>query len=233
MKLNLWFAVGLVKQSLRCDRKGDKDLTPLWASRIMPTMERPFTEAKARLRAQCLIRRKALSSERVAADSRTILQRLIALDEYADAQRLHTYVSRDGEVDTHALIRLSLERCKRVIVPVVQAGSRVLQHAEIQDLERLQPGSWGLRQPALEYPYLFENLEKIDLVVVPGLAFDERGFRLGLGGGYYDRFLSRIQVPKIGLTYTSLFLRQLPVEHHDVRVDIVLTESTTYRGGES
>ena len=161
------------------------------------------------------------------------MQRLIALDEYADAQWLHTYVSRDGEVDTHALIRLSLERCKRVVVPVVRSGSCVLQHAEIQDLEQLQAGPWGLRQPALEYPYRFEALEKIDLVVVPGLAFDERGFRLGLGGGYYDRFLSRIQVPKIGLTYTSLFLRQLPVEHHDVRVDIVLTESTTYRGGES
>lgn len=199
----------------------------------MPTMERLLKEAKARLRSQCLSRRKALSSERVAAASRAIFQRLMALDEYADAQWLHTYVSRDGEVDTHALIRLSLERCKRVVVPVVQAGSCVLQHAEIQDLEQLQAGPWGLRQPALEYPNWSDDLEKIDLVVVPGLAFDERGFRLGLGGGYYDRFLSRIQVPKIGLTYTSLFLRELPVEHHDVRVDIVLTESTTYRGGES
>ena len=233
MKLNLWFAIELVKQALRCERKGDKDLTPLQASRILPAMKRSLKASKACLRARCLSRRKTLSPECAAAASRGILQRLRALDEYAHAHGLHTYVSRDGEVDTHALIRLGLARGKRVVVPVVQRGSRVLEHAEIQTLEQLQTGLWGLLQPALEDTNRFADLAKIDLVVVPGLAFDERGFRLGFGGGYYDRFLARIEVPKIGLTYSSLFFRELPVERHDVRVDIVLTESKTYRGGAS
>ena len=208
-------------------------MTPLRPACIMPTMERPLKEAKARLRAQCLARRKALAPDRADAASRVILQRLLALDEYVGAERVHTYVSMDDEVDTDALIRLSLERRKRVFVPVVQPGSRVLRHAEIQALDQLQPGRWGLRQPAPDHRHWVEDLGTIDLVVVPGLAFDERGFRLGLGGGYYDRFLSRVRAPKIGLTYAFLLLREIPVGHHDVSVDIVLTESTTYRGGES
>ena len=213
----------------------DRDLTRLPQSCIMRPMEPPVKELKADLRTQCLARRRGLAPNQVAAGSRAILQRLLALDEYCRAQMVHTYVSsKDNEVDTRDFIRLSLEKCKRMAVPVVEPGTRVLQHAEIQDPGQLRPGRWGLLQPGADHQHWIGDLDTIDLVVVPGLAFDARGHRLGLGGGYYDRFLARVQAPKVGLSYDCLLLREVPVERGDVAVDIVVTESSTlYRGEES
>ncbi len=199
----------------------------------MASMDLPFKEAKARLRARCLARRKALDPEKVRAGARAILQRLLALDEYAGAKRVHTYISGvDNEVDTGEFIRLCLEGDKAVVVPVVREGSRVLHHAQIQDLNQTRPGPFGLLQPPLDHPHWVEDLATIDLVVVPGLAFAPSGHRLGWGGGYYDRFLTQVQAPKVGLTYDCLLLREIPAEKFDMPVDIVLTESTLHRGGE-
>jgi len=186
-------------------------------------------ELKKQLRAAYLSRRQSLSAEQVAVSGRAILQGLAKLEEYARAGLVHTYVSsKDNEVDTLALIRLSLEGRKRVAVPVVRPGTRTLGHAEIRDLGQLQPGRWGLSEPGADHALWLEDLEEIDLVIVPGLAFDPCGNRLGLGGGYYDRFLALVRAPKVGLTYQALLLDELPAEPHDIRVDIVVTEAAVY-----
>ena len=191
-----------------------------------------ISQLKARLRAECLARRRGLSPAQTAAAGQAILSRLLGLDEHARARVVHTYVAaKDNEVDTDEFIRLSLARDKRVAVPVVWSGSRVLRHAEIHDLDQLRPGPWGLRQPPADHAHWIDDPGAIDLVIVPGLAFDGCGGRLGFGGGFYDRFLARVQAPKIGLVYACLRLQEIPVASHDVPVDIVLTESTTYRPG--
>ena len=155
-------------------------------------------------------------------------ERLEQLEPYQRARLLHTYVaSKDNEVDTAGLIRQSLARGQEVAVPVVQPGTRILRHALIQGLGQLQPGRWGLPEPAAGHPCWLEDLARIDLVIVPGLAFDPLGRRLGLGGGYYDRFLARVSAPKVGLIYGELLLDELPSETHDIHVDIVITESQT------
>lgn len=186
-------------------------------------------EEKARLRSRFLSRRQSLSPQQVAVASRAILQRLARREEYAGAGLVHTYVSsKDHEVDTLGLIRLSLERHKRVAVPVVCPGTRILRHAQIQELEQLQPGRWGLFEPPADHPFWLEDLAQIELVVVPGVAFDPQGNRLGLGGGYYDRFLALARAPKIGLTHQALLVDPLPVEPHDVPMDRVVTEAAVY-----
>lgn len=191
-------------------------------------------ESKARLRQECLERRLSIRPEQVAARSGAILQRLVALREYAEAELVHTYVaSVDNEVETDGLIRLALEEGKRVAVPVVEPGCRVLRHAEIRDLGELRTGHWGLRQPPAERARWLEDAAAIDLVIVPGLAFDLRGHRLGFGGGYYDRFLSGVSATTVGLTFACLLLEAVPLDPWDVPVDLVVTESTLQRGEEA
>lgn len=186
-------------------------------------------ELKARLRARCLARRKALSPTVAAAAAAAMADRLRQLEPYQRARLLHTYVaSKDNEVDTVGLIRQRLDRGQEVAVPVVQPGTRILRHALIQDLGQLQPGRWGLLEPAADHPCWLEDLARIELVVVPGLAFDRRGNRLGLGGGYYDRFLTRVSAPKAGLIYSELLLDALPAEAHDIPMDLVVTEAAAY-----
>lgn len=186
-------------------------------------------ELKARLRARCLAHRKALSPAVATAASAAMAEHLQQLEPYQRARLLHTYVaSKDNEVDTAGLIRQRLARGQEVAVPVVQPGTRILRHALIQHLDQLRPGRWGLLEPAADHPCWLEDLARIDLVVVPGLAFDRRGNRLGLGGGYYDRFLARVNAPKAGLIYSELLLDALPAETHDIPMDLVVTEAAAH-----
>ena len=78
--------------------------------------------------------------------------------------------------------------------------------------------------PPPDHDAWVEDLTAIGLVLVPGLAFDAQGRRLGYGGGYYDRFLRQTAAPRVGLTFDCLLLDEVPEEPHDVRVDVVLTE---------
>jgi 5-formyltetrahydrofolate cyclo-ligase len=112
---------------------------------------------------------------------------------------------------------------------VVKPGTRRLRHALVKTLADWRPDRWGLLSPPADHAAWLEDLAAIDLVLVPGLAFDPQGRRLGFGGGYYDRFLGRVHATKVGLTYGCLLLAEVPEELHDVRVDLVVTEAGACR----
>jgi len=187
---------------------------------------------KSALRQECRSLRRGLSEEEIAAEGEGILERLLGIEEFAAAGLIHTYVSsKENEVDTHGLIRASLDRGKRVAIPVVVQGTRLLRHAEIERLEGLVADAWGLLEPRIDHAAWVEDTEEIDLVVVPGLIFDRRGGRLGFGGGFYDRFLEYTRAFRVGLVYDCLLLDEVPMEAHDVRVDVVITGTGIYRTG--
>ncbi|MDE2808071.1 MAG: 5-formyltetrahydrofolate cyclo-ligase, partial [Gemmatimonadota bacterium] len=147
------------------------------------------------------------------------------------AKLVHTYVSsKENEVDTRTLICTCLAQGKRVAVPVVMPGTKTLAHALIDGLDQLIVGPWGLAQPDPATATWLPAEARIDLVVVPGLAFDRRGHRIGWGSGYYDRFLAQVQTVKIGLCYDELVLDRIPGEPHDVPVDMVVAETAIYQG---
>ena len=105
-----------------------------------------------------------------------------------------------------------------------------MAHALIESLNELVAGPWGLVQPDPAKANWLEEQAVIDLVVVPGIAFDRRGHRIGFGGGYYDRFLADLQAVKLGLCYDDLVLQEIPNESHDVPMDIVVAQTATYQG---
>jgi len=113
---------------------------------------------------------------------------------------------------------------------VLEPGKKTMAHALIESLDGLVDGPWGLVRPDPAKATLLEKQEEIDLVVVPGIAFDRRGHRIGFGGGFYDRFLANVQVVKVGLCYDDLILQEIPNEPHDVPMDIVVAQTATYQG---
>ena len=186
---------------------------------------------KEKLRARVLATREALELDQVEIGAQAILERVLGLEAYRRAMLIHAYISsRENEVDTRALIDISLEQGKRVAVPVLEQGKKTMAHALIESLDGLVDGPWGLAQPDPAKATLLEKQEEIDLVVVPGIAFDRRGHRIGFGGGFYDRFLANVQVVKVGLCYDDLILQEIPNEPHDVPMDIVVAQTATYQG---
>ena len=195
----------------------------------MPAMSSDTKALKRQLRTHCLARRTALAGAGLASASRGIAGRLCAEAEYTGARVIHTYVSKAQEVETDGIVRRALEEGRRVVVPVVAAGQRDLRHAEIECLDELVPGPFGLRQPASASARWIEQSGILDLVLVPGLAFDANGNRVGYGRGYYDRFLGRVAAPLVGLVPNALLIEEVPMDEHDVPVDLVLTETITMR----
>ena len=207
-------------------------LTPILGASTMSLMKNEATRTrKERLRKRVLAVRMGLDRSQVEVSGQAILERVLGLEAYRRAKLVHTYVSsKENEVDTRALICTCLAQGKRVAVPVVMPGAKAMAHALIDDLDQLVVGSYGLAQPDPAEIVWLPAESRIDLVVVPGLAFDRRGQRIGWGGGYYDRFLAQVQTVKIGLCYDELVLDCIPGEPHDVPVDVVVAETAIYQG---
>ena len=198
----------------------------------MVLMQKEATRTcKEQLRKRVLAVRTGLDRGQVKVSGQAILKRVLGLEAYRRAKLVHTYVSsKENEVDTRALIGTCLAQDKRVAVPVVMPGTKTLSHALIDALDQLVAGPYGLAQPDPAAALWLPSEARIDLVVVPGLAFDRRGQRIGWGGGYYDRFLAQVQAIKIGLCYDALVLDCIPGEPHDVPVDMVVAETAIHQG---
>ncbi len=137
------------------------------------------------------------------------------------------YAAISGEVETRQIIRKALSDGKRVAVPVTVSSKKRLIAVEISDPKRdlLGKGPLGIPEPHPKKRLPLARKE-LDLVLVPGVAFDAQGQRLGRGGGYYDRFLSKLPdgVPQIGLAFRFQVVADLPFEKHDKPVSLVLTD---------
>jgi 5-formyltetrahydrofolate cyclo-ligase len=183
-------------------------------------------DEKRGLRKEVLTRRDRLGWHEVAAFSRRIGQSLFALPEYERAGTVMYFLNFGKEVATLELVPQSLAQGKRVVAPKTVHAQRRMILSEIIDVrEDLAPGLWNIPEPKEEKLRPVEAGE-IDFVVVPGVAFDVRGNRLGYGGGYYDRFFAglRAGVPLVALTFEVQMLDRVPVEPWDRRVDIIITE---------
>lgn len=180
---------------------------------------------KQRLREEHLAAREALSEqERSVLDDR-ITQKLLATSEYAEATTVLTYVSVSSEVSTRMFIESALRDGKTVAVPRCLPG-HCLEFVAITSLDQLIAAPFGLLEPPKELPALTEEQMDASICIVPALLVDTKGYRLGYGAGFYDRFLSTYPGKKICLAYQqNLSQTMLPHTASDVAVDVVITES--------
>lgn len=182
---------------------------------------------KNELREMMKQRRLDISKNEVRRRSQLIVEELLTLPEFFRADVVHTYISsKNNEVDSHDLIRLLLKQRKRVVVPIADKATKTMQHSELHSLSELVGGAYGILEPRMCRPVPVSELQ---VVVVPALAVDRKGRRLGFGAGFYDRFLAGITVPVIALVYDFQIVDAVPQENTDVPVSYIVSDTGIVR----
>jgi 5-formyltetrahydrofolate cyclo-ligase len=188
----------------------------------------PPTEKKADVRKEAQRKRDAIPLAHRRAFDAAIGKRLLSLREYVDARRVLYYASFRSEVSTEELIEASIASGKEVLLPKVDEENCALTKHMIDGLHNVSPGYMGIPEPVTN---LCVKVESVHLILVPGLAFGHHGWRIGYGGGYYDRLLSRVRGirPIVALAYEAQILEDIPHEEHDVPMDVIVTEERVIR----
>ncbi len=179
---------------------------------------------KAEFRKELLQKRDSIEPSIKKNKDRAVMARLKGLYEFKSAKTLLLYASFRSEVDTHELIRECLGAQKRVLLPRVNYSLKKLEIREIESINDIEKGHWGIPEPKRATP--LRDLNEADLIIVPGVCFDRKGGRIGYGAGYYDKLLKGLNraIPVIALAYDEQIIEEIPLEAHDRRVDMIITD---------
>ena len=183
-------------------------------------MEDFISQQKILLRKDCRAARKALGETRRAQASASICERVAAWTIFGECQTILTYMPIKSEVDLTPLLERFPE--KRWVVPRILPEENHRMEFHLYDAARLVQHPFGMMEPAPDAPTV--AADEIEMTLVPGLAYDRRGYRLGYGGGYYDRFLLHFRGLSAGIVFHELLLDSIPHGAHDVPVQWVVTE---------
>ncbi|MED0738612.1 5-formyltetrahydrofolate cyclo-ligase [Aneurinibacillus thermoaerophilus] len=186
-------------------------------------------DIKRLVRREMLKRRAALSAEEHICKSEAVVKRLFAVPEVRAAQRLFTFLPFRDEVRIDAFLEACRDEAKNIYIPkTIVADKQMLPYLFV-GWDSLVEGPYGIREPDTDRSELWSG-EAFDIIIVPGVAFTERGERLGYGGGFYDRFFAQLKGPPpllIAPCFEVQITTFLPVESHDKKVDIIVTECRT------
>ena len=178
-------------------------------------------DIKSELRALISEEIAALPEDYVTFSNEMLFKRVIELDEFIIARNIFLYHNVKREPETIEIAKAALALGKTVAFPYCYNGG-IMEARVINDLSELQPAMLGIPTPPKTAPII--QPEELELMVVPGLAFDRKGYRLGYGGGYYDRYLHGLPAFTVGLTRERLLKEDLPVQPHDIPVMCIVTE---------
>jgi len=184
------------------------------------------TVTKDEIRKELLTRRLGLSDRQVSSKSDAICRRLIEDRFFVAASVVGLYWSFKNEVLTRSIFLAAVSDGKRVGFPVVRTADRTIVYVRVDNPSQMTVGTYGIMEPRLVEERVIPA-EEFDLIVVPGVAFDTRGYRIGYGGGYFDRFLagSRVTATRAAPAFDIQIVDRVPRKMHDIRVDTIFTES--------
>jgi 5-formyltetrahydrofolate cyclo-ligase len=178
--------------------------------------------AKAQLRADARLRLKTVTPEHRAHASAQLCERLRQQAIWREAQFILFYAPRPPEVDIECLVEAALASGKSAALPRFDREAGVYRACRISTaLSAISPGAFGIREPGTGCPVV--PMKQLDLILVPGLAFDLDGRRLGHGRGYYDRLLAEAKAVTCGIAYDEQVRLAIPVESHDILLDCIVT----------
>lgn len=184
-------------------------------------------KSKKELRKKILGIRNKMPKEDVENNSRIIMNKIIGLKTYKQSKVIFVYMDFKNEVMTSDLIKHMLAEKKRVVIPYTDIVNTLVIPSEITEEADLKLSPFGYYEPKKIMPV---DVEEIDLVLVPGVVFDKNLNRIGFGKGYYDRILKNLKpgAKKIGLAHDFQVLDEIPAEDHDIKMDMIITESSSY-----
>ena len=186
-----------------------------------------FNEKKA-LRKEILTKRKNIDTAEKEKMDKEILDRFFESKYYKEAENIFIYISYDSEIDTSEIIDKAFKDGKKIYVPRTEFETRLMDAVEITSFDNLIKSSYGILEPSIEDSHI--NPNELDLIVVPGVAFDRNGGRMGYGAGFYDRYFKKInkdnikRIVKLALAYDFQVLEEVPMNVQDVPVDFIITE---------
>lgn len=146
---------------------------------------------------------------------------------WVSANTIGVTLSNFPEVDTYQIIRRAWEHGKRVVVPKCSPKEKKMDFRQLKQFNQLESVYYGLFEPIEPLTFLVKP-DEIDLLIVPGLAFDKKGFRVGFGGGYYDRFLEAYNGHTLSLAFSKQIVDQIPKESHDIPIEKIITEEGSF-----
>ncbi|MCH1520856.1 MAG: 5-formyltetrahydrofolate cyclo-ligase [SAR324 cluster bacterium] len=187
---------------------------------------------KTEIRKTLLKQRRGLSASKKKQYELQMLNSLWTWDVFKEASIIHIFLSKADEPETSQIIELAWKSGKQIGVPCVLPDTLELFHSQLNSFEDLRPSALGVLEPSPE-KRISLTPESFDLVIVPGVAFDRQGGRLGYGKGYYDRFLDQSLAFRLALAFDFQLLETVPTEAHDVPMDGILTENGIYFCGDS
>jgi 5-formyltetrahydrofolate cyclo-ligase len=178
--------------------------------------------SKAGLRKQISAALKKLPPGKRRSDSATLCEKLKEQSFFQSANSILFFAPLPEEVDLWPLLEETIHGGKIVALPCFDADSQIYKSRRVKNLHvEILSGQFGIREPAtgcIEIP-----LDDLDVILVPGIAFDLRGHRLGRGKGFYDRLLENFRGLKIGIAFDEQIVKHIPAEGHDVKMDFILT----------
>ncbi|WP_054258317.1 5-formyltetrahydrofolate cyclo-ligase [Propionispora sp. 2/2-37] len=187
---------------------------------------------KKRLRAEVLALRRALSKTAIACESEHITRQICTWAYYRAARTVMLFVSMPDEVDMEQLIWHALRSGKIVCIPYLSERYGDMEAARISGLNELVAGRLGIREPKKEEAMLVPP-DSLDLIIVPGVAYDFAGRRCGMGAGYYDRFLRRARnAVWAGVALQCQLVSKVPCDEHDYAVQYVISSKEIRKCGE-
>ncbi len=182
---------------------------------------------KTEIRKTLIKKLAELSSETLQDYSERIEAALYNHPKWVKAKTIGVTVSRGNEVSTHQIIKKAWAEDKRVTVPKCVPLTKALDFRELRHFDQLESVYYGLMEPDPEKTASIDK-SHIDLIIVPGIAYDPLGFRIGYGGGYYDRFLADYRGDVLAVAYSEQMIQRVPEEIHDKPVQTIITPDTTF-----
>lgn len=155
-----------------------------------------------------------------------IFEKVIKLEAFKNSSNILVYISSEIEVDTFAIICYAFRTGKKVFAPKCVLDSNNMSFYEIKSFNDLEQGSFGIFEPKEYCPKIVELNDAC--CIVPALSYDKRGYRLGFGKGFYDKFLCKFNGEKIGICYDNCVCGKLPNDEFDISVDWLVTEKSDF-----
>lgn len=184
-------------------------------------------EKKPEWRRHILQKRLGLSPGFIREASRKIASRLFSLDEFGLCVKIGLYAPFRNEADSGPVFQKASTTRREIFYPAVDPATKEILFYRVRRLSDLKPGFAGIPEPRRNHP--LSDINYLDLLLVPGVAFDRHGNRLGYGAGYYDRLLKSFRGSRIALAYEFQVCDELPAESRDENVDLIVTEERIVR----
>lgn len=183
---------------------------------------------KISLRKEILQKRAKISKEDNLIFSNIVANSIYEMKDYKNAKTIMCFISFANEIDTRKLIETAIKQGKTVVIPITIPETKELKVSQILDFSELEKGFYNILTPKEEF-IRYIDPSTIDLVLVPGVVFAKNGYRIGYGGGYYDRFLSKLDnsIPKFAIGFDLQVVDEVPTESFDIPVDLIITEKRT------